>query len=593
MTNTQKLEINSRELLNLYLQKDYNLLSENLIGILEHFENITYFELGADAQYFINVFVKNFLYLFTQPDYFLNEKHAARFIRLNTTIANLVAMSSFQTTDASLEVLKSQPHNFAKILALYSARNTVRIEPQILFQAYPSFACLWYSHFCELYRSALVNKKAYQNLREHLTFIDEKLTDFHNIADVYYGATFIGASRDRQLKQQLNSSIRKSPFARNVTIANNPNAKKIAIITAKWFPENPVYQVLSLFVESLAADYELTLIHLGTPRENLATAVFKEVKYVDFKDGSLNLEQIRENDFMAVFYPDMGLSAESILLSNLRLAPIQICGHGFPVSTYGSQVDYFISGADVEISEGAEENYSERLVLLPGLGIINQPPNYEPKNPAKKNKEFIINCSWSSEKVNYPMLSLLSEIIRQSKRKIFFRFFTSGVDTLARKNGFIPFKQDLESLLGKDRFEIIPAKPYEEYMELMELGDISLDSYHFGGYNTVKESLYLRQPIVTFEGNKWYNRIGSQMLRAIGLEELIATSAREYMRLTLRLIHEDPYRTIIQQKLHQVNLDETIFSSESKIYLKKAIDLLIEKHSQLQAENSQKPIKIG
>ncbi|MEC4986282.1 MAG: hypothetical protein SAJ37_05740 [Oscillatoria sp. PMC 1068.18] len=593
MTNTQKLEINSRELLNLYLQKDYNLLSEKLIAILTHFENITYFELGADAQYFINIFVKNFLYLFTQPDYFLNEKHAAKFIRFNTTIANLVAMSSFQTTDASLEVLKSQPHNFAKILALYSARNTIRIEPQILFQAYPSFACLWYSHFCELYRSALVNKKAYQNLREHLTFIDENLTDFHNIADIYYGATFIGASRDRNIKQQLNASIRKSPFARKVTITNNPHPKKIAIVTSKWFPENSVYQILAPFIEYLAADYELTLIHLGIPRENLATAIFKEVKYVDFKDGTLNLEQIQENDFIALFYPDIGLNAESILLSNLRVAPIQICGHGFPVSTYGSQIDYFISGADVEILEAAAENYSERLVVLPGLGIVNQVPNYELKHPAKKNQEFIINCSWSSEKVNYPMLSVLSEILRQSKRKVFFRFFTGSVDLLARKNGFIPFQQDLESLLGKDHFEIIPPKPYEEYLELMELGDISLDSYHFSGYNSVRESLFLRKPIVTFAGNKWYNRIGSQMLRMIGLEELIATSAREYMRLTLRLIHEDPYRTIIQQKLSQVNLEERICSSQSKIYFKKAIDLLIEKHSQLQTEDSRKPIKIG
>src|SRR2546429_306824 len=78
-----------------------------------------------------------------------------------------------------------------------------------------------------------------------------------------------------------------------------------------------------------------------------------------------------------VYYPDIGMTPQSILLANLRLAPIQIMSLGHPVSTWGSEIDYFISGADVEPPNYPERNYSERLVLLPGCGGVYNRPLYE------------------------------------------------------------------------------------------------------------------------------------------------------------------------------------------------------------------------
>lgn len=592
MTNIGNPQISPRELFDLYFRQEFDNLSENLIQVLEHFENNTYFNLESDAQYFIDVFVKNFLYLFTQPDYILSDPHAIRFIQFNPTISNLVAISSFKTTDAYLEILKNQTHNFVKFLALYSARNTTKIDRQLLFDANPHFACLWYSHFCELYRSALVHKEAYQNLREHLTYKDDRLTDFYNISDVYFGATYIDESQDRELKNTINQSIKKIHFCRATQIKNTPNPKKIAVITCVWFSRQSVYRTLSKFVQSLLPDYELTLVHLGGIRNDLEIGDFKEVKYVDIENNYLNIDSIRNNDFMVVYYPDIGMSTHSVFLSNLRLAPIQICSTGHPVSTFGSEIDYFISGADVEIAERAEENYSERLILIPGFGAIHNQPDYQIRNIKKTRSEFIINCSWFSHKINYPMLCTLKEIIDKSQKKLLFRFFAGGIESLVQKNNFIPFAKDLESILGKDHFELIPGKPYDEYMALMEEGDIFIESYHFGGSNTVADSLYLRKPTVTFEGNRWYNRIGSQMLRSVGLEELIAKTAEEYTRLTLRLIHDDRYRLKTQDKLKRTDLNKTIFHSDNKKYFRKAIDFLIENHEQLKRENSRKPIRI-
>ena len=586
-------QINPRELLDLYFRQEFDKLSEKFIHVLEHFENNTYFNLSSNAQYFINVFLKNFFYFFTQPDYILTDPHAIRFIQLNPTISNLVSMSTFKTTDAYLELLITQTNNFVKVLALYSARNTVKIERDLIFDVNPYFACLWYSSFCELYRSGLVNKEAYQNLREHIIYKDDKLTDFYNISEIYLGATYIDGSFDRGIKKIINQSIQKSTFCAATSIRNTPNAKKIAVITGAWFAGHSVYQNFSEFVKSLLPDYELTLVHLGRISYNLDSSDFKEVKYIHIDHQSLNIDSIRENEFMMVYYPDVGINPPSILLSNFRLAPIQICSTGHPVSTIDSEIDYFISGADVELTECAEENYSERLILLPGFGAIYNLPTYHRRNIEKTQSEFIINCSWVSQQFNYTMLYILQEIINKSEKNILFRFFVGGSESLIHKNGFIPFAKDLKSMLGKDHFELIPKKPYDEYMALMEEGDICLESFPFGGSNSAADSLYLRKPLITFEGNKWYNRIGSQMLRAVGLEELIAKSAEDYTRLTLRLIHDEQYRLKIQEELKQVDLNKTIFNSDSKTSFKKAVDFLIKNHEKLKLESSRKPILIS
>ncbi|MBD0390762.1 MAG: hypothetical protein ICV54_30785, partial [Nostoc sp. C3-bin3] len=75
MTNPDNPQINHTELLKLYLSQEYDQLSEKFIQVLEHFENKTYFNLDSNAQYFINAFLKNFLYLFTQPDYALSDRY--------------------------------------------------------------------------------------------------------------------------------------------------------------------------------------------------------------------------------------------------------------------------------------------------------------------------------------------------------------------------------------------------------------------------------------------------------------------------------------------------------------------------------------
>jgi predicted O-linked N-acetylglucosamine transferase (SPINDLY family) len=592
--NSVDIQFNPRELLQDYAAENYDRLSERLLQILGYFDRVTHTELTDESRYFINAFVKSFLYIFTQPDYILSDRAGLSFIKSNLTISNLVAISDFRTTDPYLELLNAQPQNYVKLLTLYSARNTVRIDRQMLFNTNIELASHWYSYYLELYRSGLVNRVVYENLCEHILYEDDRLTEFYHIDNLYFGATYIDGECDRILKQKINRSIQNSQLVKSIQIENKPQPNQIAIVSGCWFPQHSVYRILSEYVATLADKYELTLIHLGCRHLPIDTTYFKAVKYLKNIDSKLDMSEIKTNEFAAIYFPDIGMIPESILLANLRIAPIQICGLGHPVSTFGSKIDYFISGNDAEVTDNPQDNYSERLVLLPGTGAIHKQPNYRVRKIANRSPElastFIINCPWYAQKVNYPLLLSLQQIATTASKPVLFRIFAGG--GLTYKNDFLPFVRDIEQIVGAEHVCVYPYQNYDRYMDIMAEGDMCLDAYHFGGCNVIVDGLYLRKPSVVFEGDRWYSRAGAKLMKKIGLGELVATTPLEYVSLTLKSIDNNDFRAEIQQKIDALDLEKLVFESSDAKYFQKAIEFLLQNHAHLQADATREPIWI-
>ncbi|MHB2019180.1 MAG: O-linked N-acetylglucosamine transferase family protein, partial [Candidatus Xenobia bacterium] len=330
-----------------------------------------------------------------------------------------------------------------------------------------------------------------------------------------------------------------------------------------------------------------TLFYVGPPGP-VDTRLFRAVHQIHMVNYALDVSKLRDNNFAMVYYPDIGMHAETIFLSNARLAPIQVTSYGHSVSTFGADIDYWIGGAEAERIERAEENYSERLVLLPGLGITNVRPEHVPGGRAPRADRCVVNCSWYPQKVNHPLLLLLKQILDKCEVDVLFRFFSGG--GIQVDNACIPFARSIAEVVGEAHVEVLSYQKFEDYLDLMEEGQFSLEPYHFGGCNTVVDSLYVRRPVVCFEGDRWYNRIGSAILRRVGLQSLIATTAEEYVELARRLIQDQTFRKRIMKKCEQIDLDKQVFEASEADDFVRAIDFLMQNQPRLQAENSRRPI---
>jgi hypothetical protein len=306
----------------------------------------------------------------------------------------------------------------------------------------------------------------------------------------------------------INNACRKVP---KPDIIINPDPTKIAVWAEYWSPGTSVYRSLRDYVAALKGDHHLTLLHSTRPTEELDTTLFDEVVHLKVDQNGFDLTPLRDRNFAAVVFCDVGMTFPSILLSNVRLAPLQVMMTGHPVSTFGGEMDWFVSGELVEDGRvyGNDRFYSEKLLSLPGYGATHARPAYELKGKKKETDAIVINCSWLGQKCHYECLEALNRAIARSGQKVLVRLFP-GHTPLMHKGAYA-FMRDIQKLLPSSRVEIFPMLPYEQYMETLQEGDFAADAFPFGGSNTASDMIHLKIPVVAMRGRRWFSRIGPVM----------------------------------------------------------------------------------
>ncbi len=572
----------------LYLVEDFAQLGQELFDGLAYFEDNVYRFLLPEGQLLVDRFVEIFLTAMADPDFSLPPPLLGPFINLNHIVSNLVAVSAFRTTDAHLEIILRQPANFFKILTLYSVRNRLVLDPKSFFDVNPAAASLWYFAYFDA-AGGYADETIHRNIRRHVTQLDDRLLlPDHRALSSYFMVTYIDDRRQADLKRRINELVRRQTAA--VAARNRSDGRTIAVITGKWEDHSAVYRCYARAIEKLAERHRLVLIHAGKERDDLATAHFSAVRRIAIDGLRLDLREVLDNDFALIFYPDVGMNFETLYTANMRLAPIQVTAYGHPASTCGAQIDYFVGGAELEDPAQAEANYSERLVLIPGLGQPTVPPpafKASAKPSRRDGERVIVNCAWSQDKTTPPLLACLKAILARAKRPVLFRLYPNH--GIFMYNRFIPYERQIREYLGEANVEL-PGAIHQEYWELLQTGQVGLDSWPFNGYNTIVDSLRAGIPLVTLEGEKCYERVGGALLRRVGLPELIAANVEEYVALAVRLIDDEAYR---QELAGRIGTGlERIYSSVDGDNFADAIDYLLEHHNRLQAENSRRPIDL-
>lgn len=572
-----------------YLSGQHRRALEACLQVLRFYSNHSVERVPPEVKQYVNPFVETYLYLLTKPDLRIERDQALQLMATQHILAHLTAISDFKTTDPQLAIVRDQPRNLLRLLILYSVRNRTTLPAKALFDADPFLASIWYAAY-PMGVVGAVSEYLWKNLIQHLSYLDDRLqAPDPRILGFYFQSTQIAPGLDRPLKDRWNADIRRQLMG--VRLKNRPVRQSVAIVTAKWFRGSAVYRSLSPLVYSLRERYKLTLVHLGPWREDLDTSPFADVRRVEMVQSSLDCTQIEQNDFQVAFFPDIGMTPESLWLSNIRMAPIQATGYGHPASTGISEIDYFIGGAETELLPRATDYYAERLVLLPGLGAVPTYPDfYNPIYPVRKDETILINLPWGATKTNYPLLRRLKTVGERSSRPIRLHFFPAwGLNRYCAPPLFV---EGIGALFGNTA-TVFGNRPIPEYLALMEQGDLALDAYPFGGFNTIIDALYLGKPVVVQEGEFFFNRVGAALLRRVGLEELVAHDEEEYIGKTLRLVEDETYRQSLTQRLRNLNLQQAIFYRDDPHAFCRAIDYLIENHARLQQDKSRDPILIS
>jgi protein O-GlcNAc transferase len=228
--------------------------------------------------------------------------------------------------------------------------------------------------------------------------------------------------------------------------------------------------------------------------------------------------------------------------------------------------------------EEAPAHYREELVLLPGLGTRYGTParveNMERQRFGLPIDKRIYLCPQALYKIHPETDSLFLELLARDEDAIlaFFAATTSG-----QRQAFVERLQTgmkARGLAPRQQIKLLPSMSHDDFRRVMTVSDVMLDTMHWSGGNTSLDALSSGLPIVTLEGRFMRGRQSAAMLRTVGVEELIARDAQQYVDIALRVARDPASRASLSRRIRE-GLPRLLDRSEPIEALADALDRML------------------
>jgi predicted O-linked N-acetylglucosamine transferase (SPINDLY family) len=224
----------------------------------------------------------------------------------------------------------------------------------------------------------------------------------------------------------------------------------------------------------------------------------------------------------------------------LRPSPVQINYLGYPGSMGASFIDYIV-GDPFVAPESHQKFYSEKIIYLPDTFQANDLKREIAKDlPSRVEvglpENAFVFCSFNnSYKITPACFDVWMRLLAQVEGSV---IWLLGGDNDLERN----LRQEAEHRgIESARLIFCSRTAYAKYLARYRLADLFLDTFPFNAGTTASDALWAGLPIVTHAGEAFASRMAGSLLRAVGLPELVTTSAKEYENLASQLAR-DPAR---------------------------------------------------
>lgn len=320
-------------------------------------------------------------------------------------------------------------------------------------------------------------------------------------------------------------------------------------------------------------DCRVYLYHAVTPPDDqLRRDIEERADHVTVLASDLqeSRERIAADRLDLLFYPDIGMDPVTYFLAQSRLAPVQAATWGHPVTTGMPTVDYYLS-CDAAEPEGAEEHYSETLVRLGGLPFSYRRP-YRP-DPLGTRADLglaedatIYFLAQNLFKIHPDMDAALGQILRLDPRGQI--LLLEGQDRNWGRKLRERFHAGIGAAAARIRF--LPRQSHENYMRLLALSDVSLDSFPFCGGNTTYQALAMGTPVVTLPGRYLRGRLSLAIYHHMGMMDCVARDVSHYAEIAVKLGTEETFRRQVAEKIAAADgviFDDPVFLEDAQAFL--------------------------
>lgn len=240
------------------------------------------------------------------------------------------------------------------------------------------------------------------------------------------------------------------------------------------------------------------------------------------------------------------LTGNRLLAFARRPAPVQATYIGYQDTTGLDAMDYRITDAHADPPGMTDAFCTEKLVRLPCFFAYLPSENADAIAPPPSAASGVVTFGSLNNtlKCSSSAIDVWSQILQRVPR--------SRMMLLVDGHGHI--ERTIRDAFARrriapDRLVLISRRSHGAYLRSYHQIDIALDPTPFSGHTTTCDALWMGAPVITLAGDRYAARMSTSVLMNVGLAELVAGSAEQYVEIAAVLAADSARLTSLRSSM--------------------------------------------
>ena len=367
-------------------------------------------------------------------------------------------------------------------------------------------------------------------------------TDIPLIVNAWMYCSYASLDRKHDIKETFNillcrrmegAGINPPPVVRRVV-----ERPKMLICHERFTHQHAMYRCYAPYIANLRKYFDLVALADHDMIDEESSKLFDEVIRLESPRPSISdiVHQISAICPDVIYYPSLGMSHWTVMLANLRLAPIQIATMGHPATTRSREIDYVQC---MGLAGDPSSVFTERVLMGDNsIAFVghSQLPEHLPELLPPSEREVRVAINSKVMKLSVQLLDICKKLQASATVPVKFSFFP-GERHL--------FYDGLAAAIRAEMPDarVLPYMGYEAFINEIAACDLALSAFPFGNTNGTVDTCLLGLPTVTMHGQEVPSQTDRAVLESAGYEPwLVCHSDQEYYETALRLINDPELR---------------------------------------------------
>lgn len=238
-----------------------------------------------------------------------------------------------------------------------------------------------------------------------------------------------------------------------------------------------------------------------------------------------------------------------------RPAPVQATWLGYPGTLGVEGLADFLIGDPFTTPPERAGGFAERIVHLPNF-VLCTPRVPVAAAPSRRQlglpQDAVVFCSFATPyKINPPLFDTWCSILAAVPGSV---LWVGGIGRAARLN---LAEEAVSRGISPSRLIFAEwASTKANHIARLQAADIALDTYPYSCHSTALDILSASVPLVTLAGESMASRVAAAAIKAVGLQELVASDLGEYAEIAISLANDRSGLAAMKSRLRE-NLESS------------------------------------